>query len=229
MKNIKCIIIEDEPLAVNVLANYIRRLPGLELTATFKDAISAGNYLQNETTDLIFLDIHLPKLKGLDFLRILEEPPVSIITTAYHQYALEGFELSVADYLMKPVSFERFTAAVTNARKLITLNLSSPIERKENSIFLTINRKKVRILLDDILFIESKREYVSIFTNYNEYIAKISTTELEAMLSATRFKRIHRSFIVAVDKIETYTKENVEIKGKVIPIGKNYKKGFSIE
>jgi two-component system, LytTR family, response regulator len=229
MKNIKCIIIEDEPLAVNVLANYIRRLPGLELTATFKDAISAGNYLQNETTDLIFLDIHLPKLKGLDFLRILEEPPVSIITTAYHQYALEGFELSVADYLMKPVSFERFTAAVTKARKLITLNLSSPIERKENSIFLTINRKKVRILLDDILFIESKREYVSIFTNYNEYIAKISTTELEAMLSATRFKRIHRSFIVAVDKIETYTKENVEIKGKVIPIGKNYKKGFSIE
>lgn len=229
MKKIKCIIIEDEPLAVNVLTNYIQRLPGLELTATFKDAMSAGNYLQNETTDLIFLDIHLPKIKGLDFLRILKEPPVSIITTAYHQYALEGFELSVADYLMKPISFERFTAAITKARKLITLNHFSPIEKKDNSIFLTINRKKVRILLDDILFIESKREYVSIYTNYNEYIVKISTTELEAMLSATKFKRIHRSFIVAVDKIETYTKENVEIKGKVIPIGKNYKKGFSIE
>lgn len=228
MKKVKCIITEDEPLAVNVLKNYIQRVPHLELMAVFKEAFSTGKYLQEEKIDLIFLDIHLPQLKGLDFLRTLRHPPVIIITTAYHQYALEGFELSVADYLMKPVSFERFASAVNKATKLITINSISQSEKKENSIFLTINRKKVRILLDDILFIESKREYVTIYTSSNEYISKISTTELEAMLSDVNFKRIHRSYIVAVDKIETYTKENVEIRGRVIPIGKNYKQIFTI-
>jgi len=217
MKKIKCIITEDEPLAVN-----------LELMAVFKEAFSTEKYLQKEKIDLIFLDIHLPQLKGLDFLRTLRYPPVVIITTAYHQYALEGFELSVADYLMKPIAFDRFASAVNKATKLIDVSATFQSEKKENSIFLTINRKKVRILLDDILFIESNREYVTIHTSTSKYISKISTTELEAMLSDTNFKRIHRSFIVAVNKIETYTKENVEIKGIIIPIGKNYKRGFTI-
>jgi len=228
MKKIKCIITEDEPLAVNVLKNYIQRVPYLELMAVFKEAFSTEKYLQKEKIDLIFLDIHLPQLKGLDFLRTLRYPPVVIITTAYHQYALEGFELSVADYLMKPISFDRFASAVNKATKLIDVSATFQSEKKENSIFLTINRKKVRILLDDILFIESNREYVTIHTSTSKYISKISTTELEAMLSDTNFKRIHRSFIVAVNKIETYTKENVEIKGIIIPIGKNYKRGFTI-
>ena len=228
MKKIKCIITEDEPLAVNVLKNYIQRVPYLELMAVFKEAFSTEKYLQKEKIDLIFLDIHLPQLKGLDFLRTLRYPPVVIITTAYHQYALEGFELSVADYLMKPIAFDRFASAVNKATKLIYVSATFQSEKKENSIFLTINRKKVRILLDDILFIESNREYVTIHTSTSKYISKISTTELEAMLSDTNFKRIHRSFIVAVNKIETYTKENVEIKGIIIPIGKNYKRGFTI-
>lgn len=228
MKKIKCIITEDEPLAVNVLKNYIQRVPYLELMAVFKEAFSTEKYLQKEKIDLIFLDIHLPQLKGLDFLRTLRYPPVVIITTAYHQYALEGFELSVADYLMKPISFDRFASAVNKATKLIDVSTTSQSEKKENSIFLTINRKKVRILLDDILFIESNREYVTIHTSTSKYTSKISTTELEAMLSDANFKRIHRSFIVAVNKIETYTKENVEIKGIIIPIGKNYKRGFTI-
>lgn len=228
MKKIKCIITEDEPLAVNVLKNYIQRVPYLELMAVFKEAFSTEKYLQKEKIDLIFLDIHLPQLKGLDFLRTLRYPPVVIITTAYHQYALEGFELSVADYLMKPISFDRFASAVNKATKLIDVSATFQSEKKENSIFLTINRKKVRILLDDILFIESNREYVTIHTSTSKYISKISTTELEAMLSDTNFKRIHRSFIVPVNKIETYTKENVEIKGIIIPIGKNYKRGFTI-
>ena len=228
MKKIKCIITEDEPLAVNVLKNYIQRVPYLELMAVFKEAFSTEKYLQKEKIDLIFLDIHLPQLKGLDFLRTLRYPPVVIITTAYHQYALEGFELSVADYLMKPIAFDRFASAVNKTTKLIDVSATFQSEKKENSIFLTINRKKVRILLDDILFIESNREYVTIHTSTSKYISKISTTELEAMLSDTNFKRIHRSFIVAVNKIETYTKENVEIKGIIIPIGKNYKRGFTI-
>lgn len=228
MKKIKCIIVEDEPLAIKVLMSHIGNLPGLELIAIFKDAISAHNFLQNEKVDLIFLDIHLPQLKGLDFLRALEDPPACIITTAYHQYALEGYDLSVIDFLMKPISFDRFSTAVKKAIKSVTLQHPSPPEKNENSIFLTINRKKVRILLDDILYIESKREYATIYTHHKEYVTKISITELQRMLSTTRFKRIHRSFIVAIEKIETYTREVVEIKGRIIPIGKNYKRDFSI-
>lgn len=228
MDKIKCIIIEDEPLAVKILRDYIQQVPNLELVQVFKDAISAGTFLQTEKVDLLFLDIHLPKLKGLDFLRTLLNPPVVIITTAYHQYALEGFELSVADYLMKPISVKRFTAAVNKALKLINAEKHDDLSATNatDAIYLNINRRKVKILLADILYIESKREYVQIVTNSNEYISKISTTDLEAMLPPEKFRRIHRSFIISVAKIETYTKENVEINGRHIPIGKNFKSGF---
>lgn len=230
MEKIKCIIIEDEPLAVRILKDYIRQVSLLELAEVFKDAISAKNYLQTEKVNLIFLDIHLPKIKGFDFLRSLADPPVVIVTTAYHQYALEGFELSVADYLMKPISFKRFTAAVNKAVKLIKMNQrdKSIEENPAEAIYLNVNRRKVKILLTDILYIESKREYVQIVTLRNELISKISTTELEAMLPPEKFKRIHRSFIVSVAKIDTYTRENVEIQGKLIPIGKNFRKEFTI-
>lgn len=226
MHRIKCIIIEDEPLAVKILKDYIQQVPYLELKEVFKDAISAGNYLQKEKVDLMFLDIHLPKLKGLDFLRTLLNPPVTITTTAYHQYALEGFELSVADYLMKPISFKRFTSAVNKSVKLIKANNSEgkSVEDTTEAIYLNVNRRKVKILLNDILYIESKREYVQVVTTKNDYISKISTTDLEEMLPLDKFRRIHRSFIIAVAKIDTYTKENVEIHGRLIPIGKNFKK-----
>lgn len=228
MDKIKCIIIEDEPLAVKILRDYIQQVSNLELVQVFKDAISAGTFLQTEKVDLLFLDIHLPKLKGLDFLRTLLNPPVVIITTAYHQYALEGFELSVADYLMKPISVKRFTAAVNKALKLINAEKHDELSANNatGAVYLNINRRKVKILLTDILYIESKREYVQIVTTSNEYISKISTTDLEAMLPPDKFRRIHRSFIISVAKIETYTKENVEINGRHIPIGKNFKNGF---
>lgn len=230
MQKIKCIIIEDEPLAVKVLKDYIQQVPFLELTAIFKEAISAAGYLQNEETGLLFLDIHLPKLKGLDFLRTLTNPPVTIVTTAYHQYALEGFELGVADYLMKPISFKRFIAAVNKSVKLISLkNTEIPTVDKVNEvIFLNVNRRKVKIALDDILYIESKREYVLVVTQTNEFISKIGTNELELMLPADKFRRIHRSFIVAIYKVDTFSKENVEIQGRIIPIGRNFKKSFPV-
>lgn len=228
MNKIKCIIIEDEPLAVKILNDYIQQAPTLELVQVFKDAISAGAFLQTERVDLLFLDIHLPRLKGLDFLRTLINPPVVIITTAYYQYALEGFELNVADYLMKPISFKRFTAAISKAEKLIRADRYEvlAVPALPDAIYLNINRRKTKILLADILYIESKREYVQIVTNSNEYVSKIGTNELETMLPTDKFKRIHRSFIIAVTKIDTYTKDNVEIKGRRIPIGKNFKKGF---
>ena len=225
MQKIKCIIVEDEPLAVRLLCDYIQQIPYLELCGTFNEALSAGSYLQKEKTDLIFLDIHLPKLKGLSFLRTLQHPPAVIVTTAYHQYAVEGFELSVLDYLLKPFSLERFIAAVNKVSKLIQLSGSTEegALQKETSLFLTIDRKKVRIDYDSILYIESRREYVRIFTLAGQYTSKISTTELETLLPKQRFIRIHRSFIVSINKIDMYTKGDVTINGKTIPIGKGYK------
>lgn len=226
MQKIKCIIIEDEPLAVKVLKDFIEQVPQLELKEIFREAISAGIYLQAENIDLIFLDIHLPKLKGLSFLRTLQHPPAIIVTTAYHQYALEGYELNVVDYLMKPIPFARFITAVNKASRFISLPIGpvSIPDKQENAIFLTINRRKVKIALDDILYVESKKEYVQINTTQHQFISKMGTSDLESLLPLDRFRRIHRSFIVAIEKIDTYNKENVEIRGRKIPIGKHYKK-----
>src|SRR5258705_13308427 len=165
MPEIKCIIIEDEPLAVKVLADYISQTPFLELQATFKDAILATDWLRHNTTDLIFLDIHLPKLKGMAFLKTLSDPPAVIVTTAYHQYAVEGFNLNVTDYLLKPIEFERFLIAV-NKVKTAKGGAPTPVEHgsAKDHLFLTIQKKKVKILFSDILYIESQLEYIRIVT-----------------------------------------------------------------
>src|SRR3978361_1315049 len=159
MSKIKCIIVEDEPLAVKVLSDYILQTPFLELQGTFKDAILATDYLRDNHTDLIFLDIHLPKLKGMAFLKTLTHPPAVIITTAYHQYAVEGFNLNVTDYLLKPFDFERFLTAVTKV-KTTQKEKQEPNESHEvkDFIFLNVQKKKVKILFQEIVYIESQRE-----------------------------------------------------------------------
>ena len=169
MSNIKCIIIEDEPLAVKVLSDYISQVPFLELGGTFKDAILATDYLRDHYPDLIFLDIHLPKLKGMAFLKTLTHPPAVIITTAYHQYAVEGFDLNVTDYLLKPFDFERFLIAVTKVKTAQT-EKQPPNESGEvkDFIFLNMQKKKVKILFSEIVYIESQREYIRIHTTKNE-------------------------------------------------------------
>ncbi len=224
MSKIKCIIIEDEPLAVKVLVDYISQVPFLELQKTFKDAILATEFLHNNQTDLIFLDIHLPKLKGMTFLKTLPDPPAVIVTTAYHQYAVEGFNLNVTDYLLKPFEFERFLVAVnkvqTKQRERQALNQN--VETKD-FIFLNVQKKKVKILFPEILYIESQREYVKIVTAKRTYLSKMSTNQIESLLPSNQFKRIHRSFIISLDKIESYTAETIEINGVSIPIGRGYK------
>jgi len=224
MSKINCIIVEDEPLAAKVLSDYISQVPFLELQGTFKDAILATEYLRDKSVDLIFLDIHLPKLKGMAFLKTLTHPPAVIITTAYHQYAVEGFDLNVTDYLLKPFEFERFLIAV-NKIKTADIEKQEPNESKElkNFIFLNVQKKKVKILFSEIVYIESQREYIKIVTTKNEYISKMSTHEIEALLPANLFKRIHRSFIVSVSKINSYTAEEVEVNGVSIPIGRGYR------
>ena len=224
MSNIKCITIEDEPLAVKVLADYISQVPFLELQGTFKDAILATDYLRYNSTELIFLDIHLPKLKGMAFLKTLTHPPAVIITTAYHQYAVEGFDMNVTDYLLKPFEFERFLVAV-NKVKTAQSEKHKPDEGQEikDFIFLNAERKKVKILFSEIVYIESQREYIKIITTKREFISKMSTHEIEELLPANLFKRIHRSFIVSVSKIESYSAEMVEVNGVPIPIGRGYR------
>jgi two-component system, LytTR family, response regulator len=224
MSEIKCIIIEDEPLAVKILSDYISQVPFLQLQGTFKDAILATDYLRHNTINLIFLDIHLPKLKGMAFLKTLTHPPSVIITTAYHQYAVEGFNFNVTDYLLKPFEFERFLIAVTKV-KTAEREKQKPGEdqEKKDFIFINVQKKKVKILFPEIVYIESQREYIKIITTKKEYISKMSTHEIEALLPANLFKRIHRSFIVSVSKIESYTAEIVEVNGVAIPIGRGYR------
>jgi two-component system, LytTR family, response regulator len=219
MSKLRCIIVEDEPLAVRIIADYISRVPFLELQATFRDAILATEYLRSNATDLMFLDIHLPKLKGMAFLKTLVNPPVVIITSAYHQYALEGYELNVTDYLLKPIEFERFLAAVNKVHKAQT-------ERRaveKNFIFLNVQKKKVKISFAEIIYIESQREYIKVVTTKKEYLSKISTQEIESMLPADQFRRVHRSFIISVSKIDSYTSEFVEVSGISIPVGRGYR------
>jgi len=223
MSKIKCIIVEDEPLATKVLADYISQVPFLELQGAFKDAILATDFLRNNNTDLIFLDIHLQKLKGMAFLKTLANPPAVIITTAYHQYAVEGFNLNVTDYLLKPFEFERFLVAVNKIKAAQGEKQKTTESNEKDFIFLNVQKKKVKILFSEILYIESQREYIKIVTTKKEYISKMSTHEIESLLPANLFKRIHRSFIVSVIKIDSYTAEMVEMNGISIPIGRGYR------
>ena len=224
MSTIKCIIIEDEPLAVKVLTDYISQVPFLSLQAKFKDAILAMDYLRNNSVDLMFLDIHLPKLKGMAFLKTLSNPPAVIVTTAYNQYAVEGFNLNVTDYLLKPFEFERFLVAVRKVKSAQVEN-EKQIEKSESKdfIFLTVQKKKVKILFSEIVYIESQREYIKIATTKRDFISKMSTNEIEGLLPSNQFKRIHRSFIISVSKIDSYTADMIEVNGISLPIGRGYR------
>lgn len=229
MSKLRCIIIEDEPLAVKVLTDYIAQVPFLELRGTFRDAILATDYLRQHTVDLMFLDIHLPRLKGMAFLKTLTHPPAVIITTAYHQYAVEGFDLNVTDYLLKPFEFERFLVAVNKVKtpgqvgpEATQPKLPEGGENKDY-LFLNVQKKKVKILFSDILYIESQREYIKLVTTRTTYLSKISTHEIETLLPPQLFRRVHRSFIVSVGRIDSFTAEYVEVQGVSIPIGRGYR------
>jgi DNA-binding LytR/AlgR family response regulator len=212
--------IEDEPLAAKVLTDYIHQTYKLRLVGSFRDAIAASEYLHNHDVDLLFLDIHLPRLKGLDFLKTLASPPAVIITTAYHQYAVDGFNLNATDYLLKPIEFERFLTAVN---KVVRTVRDKDTGNEREYIFVTMQQKKIKIMFAEILYIESQKEYIRIVTTKRALLVKMSTAEIEKLLPPSMFRRIHRSFIVSLPKIDAYNAEHVEINGVSIPIGKGFK------
>ncbi len=224
MQQFKCLIVEDEPLAAEVLQDYVKQVPFLSLVDVCRDAIYALEMLQKEKVDVIFLDIHLPKLKGFDFLKTLKNPPAVIITSAYHQYALLGYEYNVVDYLLKPVEFSRFLTAVNKLRLSKPEDRVLPIRETERpSLFFNVNKKKVKIFLDEILYIESLKEYVRIVTTGRTILTKFALGQVEDLLARNNFIRVHRSFIVAKEKIDAFTATDIEIGGQQIPIGRSYK------
>jgi DNA-binding LytR/AlgR family response regulator len=228
MQKYNCIIVEDEPLAAEVLQDYISQVPFLELKSVCSDAIFAMEILQKEKIDLVFLDIHLPRLKGLDFVKTLQSPPQVIITTAYQEYALKGYELGVIDYLLKPIEFARFLTAVNKLRQsnetgtgLSHSTTMVPAERAH--LFFNVSKRKVKVCLDEILYIESLKEYIRITTGSKSILTKFQLNQIEALLTRNNFLRIHRSFIVSKDKIDAFSATDIEIGGKQIPIGRSYK------
>jgi DNA-binding LytR/AlgR family response regulator len=226
MQKYSCIIVEDEPLAAEVLEDYIRQVPFLELKGVCTDAIYAMDTLQKEKIDLIFLDIHLPKLKGFDFIKALKNPPQVIITSAYQEYALQGYELNVVDYLLKPIEFSRFLMAVNKLKQAAAPMQhagSIPALAERTHLFFNVSKKKVKVYLDEILYIESMKEYIRIVTRNKTILTKFQIGQIEELLARNNFLRVHRSFIVSKDKIEAFTATDVEIHGKAIPIGRSYK------
>ena len=221
MEKFSCIIVEDERLASELLEDYIKDTPFLDLKHTCSDALKALEILQRENIEVIFLDINLPKLKGFDFIRTLKNAPQIIITTAHREFALDGYELNIVDYLLKPISFNRFLMAVNKLRNQPQTQPFSQTERAY--IFINNNKKKIKIYTDEILYIESKKEYISIVTLENTYQTKFQLSEIEEQIPKNKFIRTHRSFIVSLDKITAFSSTDVEINSLQIPIGRSHK------
>jgi len=227
--NLTCFIIDDEPLAIEVIENHVSKIDGLEVSATFQNAVKAFQALRETKVDVLFLDIQMPRLTGIEFLKTLKNPPKVIFTTAYREYALEGFELDVVDYLLKPVSFDRFLRAVdkvfdsyspvTPGFEFIPESTDSP-----HFVFVPSEKKNIKICLEEIEFIESKRDYILIKTSKKEVLTHQTITYMEERLPTNQFLRVHRSFIINLKKIESWNNHEVEVSGQSIPIGRTYKR-----
>ena len=231
MMKLRCIIVDDEPLALDVLETFVERLDNLELVCRCSNAVEAYNCLQNEHIDLIFLDIQMPKLTGIEFLKSLPNPPKVIFTTAYRDYALDSYELNAVDYLLKPIAFDRFLKAVAKVTPAEPKGMAAipaaaaqaEPDYKEAFIYLKADKKMVKVMLSDILYIESLKDYIRVKTDTKEIISYQKISFLEEKLPADKFLRIHRSFIIALDKIQAFSATAVDIGKAEIPIGRFYK------
>lgn len=226
----KCIIIDDEPLAIDLMRNHIEKLENFEIVAECSDAMKAMQVLRSHPVDLMFMDIQMPQITGIEFLKTLKHPPKVIITTAYREYALEGFELDVVDYLLKPITFGRFLKAVNKYYQIsqdeqqVGLPSALPAVQNDDSfIYVKENKKVIKVHIDEIVYVEGLSEYVQIYTEKKKVITKTSLANMEEKLPDAGFMRIHKSFIVSLSKIEAFTSSSIEVRGKELPIGRSYK------
>jgi DNA-binding LytR/AlgR family response regulator len=217
--SLSCLIVEDELLPAELLGDYIRQVPFLALAGHCTDAIYAQEWLREHRVDIIFLDIHLPKLRGLDFLALQPNPPLIVLTTAYDQYALDGYRFEVVDYLLKPYDFARFYEAAEKLRR--RAGLVKPLEADQHLLF-KVNKQQVRVLPIEILYVESLKEYARIHLSDRHFLTQVSLQELEQRLPASQFLRIHRSYMVNIDKIRAFSAHEIEIAGVSLPIGRTY-------
>jgi two-component system, LytTR family, response regulator len=223
---LKCLLVDDEPPALQVLENYVSGVPQLELVGSCNNAFRAMEVLQKKKVDLLFIDIQMPKLTGISLVKTLKHPPKVIFTTAFKEYAVEAFDVDAVDYLLKPVSFERFLKAVN---KVLHQNGSEVKEEEEaingtgGFLYFRADRKMIKVFLEEVLYVESLKDYVKIYRmNDKPLVVKQSISALEAMLPQNQFVRIHRSFIVSVNKITAFTSHDVEIGTIELPIGRLY-------
>jgi len=229
-KKINCLAVDDEPPALLVIEKYVTSIPSLQLVGKCSNAVDALNVFQSNQIDLIFLDIQMPYILGTDFMRTLSNPPKVIFTTAFRKYAVDGFELDAVDYLLKPISFERFLKAIN---KVMKLNFSVPEntpsstlpknEVNDTAIYLRADRKNIKVDLDDILFVESLKDYIKVVTKEKTIVTKQSISTFEEMLPSHLFIRIHRSFMVAKNKIESFTPDLIQIAKYELPVSRSYR------
>ncbi len=225
----KCLVIDDEPLARDLMRSHIEKLENFEIVAECGDAMKALQELRNYHVDLMFMDIQMPQITGIEFLKTLKYPPKVIITTAYREYALDGFELDVVDYLLKPITFERFLKSINKYYQISQDELQNivPVASEANSktafIYVKENKKVIKLHLNEILYVEGLSEYVQIHTSNKRIVTKTSMTNMQDKLPNSGFMRIHKSFIVSMDRIEAFTSHSIEVPGKELPIGRSYK------
>ena len=221
MKKYKCLIIDDEALARDLLVNYIDKIPNLEVTASFASAMEAIVVLQRETIDILFLDIEMPNLNGLKFLEHLQQQPATILTTAYSEYALKGFDLGVVDYLLKPIQFDRFFKAVLRVLDIqaISIPIEKPQEKPvEKHFFVKVDSKFMQIAFDDIRYIEALQKYIRIHTENQKVLTLLSLSKIYSQLPKHQFMRIHRSFIVNLNKINAIEGNTIKIQNQEIAV-----------
>lgn len=229
-KKIICLAVDDEPLALSIIKKYIDAVDGLELAGTCANAVQALQMLQQHPVDLLFLDIQMPQIMGTDFIRTLKKSPKIIFTTAYRKYAVEGFELDAVDYLLKPISFERFLKAVNKvlqteiqANEAVYQTTDTISEPANTCLYVRADRKMVKVLLNDILYIEGLKDYIKIITTTKTIVTKHLLSSLEETLPKDGFIRIHRSYIIAINKIDAYNADSISIGKNEIPIGRLFK------
>lgn len=224
--SIKCIIVDDEPLAQKGLAEYVKEIPVLELAATCDNAMQAFTLINHKQAELVFLDIEMPEFTGIDLIKSLPDKPAVIFTTAYQQYALQGYELDVIDYLVKPISFERFLKAVNKAADFIQTKRTSEAAEMQGYFFVKVNNTMEKIFYDEVLYIEALQNYIAIYLAERKLVSYMTISNMMKQLPPALFMRIHKSYIVALQKIDSITGSKVNLRSFSLPVSRNLKEAF---